>query len=253
MKRVHIFGCSFSADYDKNKTIFPLCDEYIKAEEKDGNFEIQGVNYWFKELFKQYGQEVEVRNYAAGGNSNEQIFHDFYKYSKSIRPKDYIFFQTTFATRVRVVNLLMKKWINFQPPIADHTNEFLQEHTTYTPQLINKICLERSSSTYLQYLVDHINFIRRYANLNNAYICSVSLDTDLFVYKNIIDIPKLYGIEGIERIQDKYPHIEDKHLSYSGIKTMVDIVVRYFMSLEEGGTTSSFLSDERILQKLGLA
>lgn len=250
MKRVHIFGCSFNADYKKDNRVFPLCKDYIEAEEELGNKEIQSVSYWYEFLFKESGEEVVVYNYAAGGNSNDQIFHDFSKQSKRIRPKDYVIFQTTFATRVRAVNLLGKKWVNFQPPVGEEAGEFLNTYTTYTPDTLNKLCLERASTTYLEYLNDLIHLARRYCNLSNAYFCSLSLDSDLFRLDNSVDIPNLYGKKGIEKISDKFPHINDSHLTYQGIKSVVQEVINYFNTLSQNYVSEALLPEDQIMNRL---
>lgn len=251
MKRVHIFGCSFSADYTGDHTVFPSCKKYIETETELGNTEIQDVSYWFKKLFKEkYNEEVIVYNYAKGGNSNDQIFHDFFCNSNRIRPKDYILLQTTFIQRMRVVNLLGKKWTNLQPPVGDEAAAYLNLHTTHTVETVNKICLERASTVYVRYIADIIRFIKRYCNLSNAACCTTALDTDVFSY-DLIDLPKVYA--NLEKIKDKFPNIDDEHLTYDGIGSLVERMVDHLYKENYGysdDTKKALLSDKDIVSRL---
>lgn len=248
MKRVHIFGCSFSANYSKKGKVFPLCEKYITREEELGNKIIKSVNYWYKETLG----EVEVYNYAKGGNSNDQIFHDFFKYSNRIRPGDFVLVQLSFLTRVRIVNLMDRKWINFQPPASEDLDKRLTAISTHTSDTVNRICLERASTSWLDYIGDTVDLIRRYCDLSNAISCITTLDTQALTLDKF-DLPQIYGKSEAERIKDRFPDMNDFHYTYEGTKKIVETITEFFLTKEEEFVSKALLPPEILTKRISSA
>ena len=76
MKKVWIFGCSFSSEY-----------KYIKFEDTYGNL-----------LAKELGYDVKNKSKAA--NSNDKILYDLTMNLKNINEGDIILFQFSFFSRI---------------------------------------------------------------------------------------------------------------------------------------------------------
>lgn len=243
MRRLHIFGCSYSAEYSKSDYPFEAAKAYIEAEEQLGNLEVQTLSYWFKELIE---EDIVIFNYAKGGNSNDQIFHDFFKYSSRIRPGDYILFQLSILTRMRVCNLVDGSWINLQTPVSKAKEHMLTNFTNYSLETTNRFCFERTSLPWFEYIKDSLQMVRQYCDLSGAILCVTSLEPSL-QKKSIVDLPRIYNKEFTQRIEDKFPHMDDRHPTYEGNRNIAQTVLDYFKLLEIKNNKKTVLSDEQIV------
>jgi len=138
MGKLFLFGCSYTAEYffspDLNKTYRQYYDF------RGGNF----PSTWGQLLANKLN--LELVNYAWGGNGNDQIFHDVCKNFSQFKSDDVVIIEWSYISRFRWIHFPGDFWMNIGP--VNNAPEIIDENT------LNDILINRSHKLYIEQIYD---------------------------------------------------------------------------------------------------
>jgi hypothetical protein len=138
MGKLFLFGCSYTAEYffssDLNKTYRQYYDF------RGGNF----PPTWGQLLANKLN--LELVNYAWGGNGNDQIFHDVCKNFSQFKSDDVVIIEWSYICRFRWAQFEGDFWMPVGP--VNNDPEIIDENT------LNDILINRSHKLYIEQIYD---------------------------------------------------------------------------------------------------
>ena len=142
MKKLHLFGDSYSAPYEEGHIPYKKYKEF-----RNGIF----PKTWGELLSEKL--ECELVNHAKGSIGNDEIFNRFCKMSNKIEKDDIVIINWTYMHRFRWVNCDSKEWNNFSIHFDENMSRYISKTTS------EEIGLNRTSDPYYEQLHDFENII----------------------------------------------------------------------------------------------
>ena len=220
MKSLWIFGCSFSANND-------LYLSHLKDGENFSNMKIY-YDFHNKTLPDTWSTllseklNLDEKNYAMGGISNQEIFHRFCKQMDSFEKGDLIILEWTMITRFRLA------WGD------NHWDHILPNNECQDPninkQTTDEISFNRLYKIYEEEIYDYIKVINTISEHKNTKVYFWTIDKrliynvlerpDNILMKDIVPIneePSLVvnNFEGCmtisQEVKELYPNYSNNH------------------------------------------
>ena len=145
MKKLWIFGDSFSAPYEHPSNI-NWSNKYIEWKGYSPNI--------FSKLLSN-NLNLELHNLALGASSNSTIFETIYTNAHNINKGDIVIIGWSSQNRFRLSNI-KKEWTNIVP---NYTDTYKNELPFISKTTLDEILSNRSDEQYLVELFKKINFI----------------------------------------------------------------------------------------------
>ena len=234
MRKVYIFGDSFSATLRQTPKVspYPNADLYVKAEKSRGNEAVKDLNYWFQEELS--CTSSNILNKARGGNSNDQIFNDFYFNYPNIEENDIIYFQLSKNTRMMVLDYTYKKWHNVHFNTLDlnstegeftHNIVEFNSRSFISYQDLMKFAVMRTTAAWEELLINQVVAAQKSVELIGAHFVCTSLDNASEHLQNRMTFPFIFQNNKYESIEDIFPKIADKHPTYEAYRNIVNKII----------------------------
>jgi hypothetical protein len=138
MGKLFLFGCSYTAEYFFSSEFNKTYAEY---------YDFRGGNFpptWGQLLANKLN--LELVNYAWGGNGNDQIFHDVCKNFSQFKSDDIVIIEWSYICRFRWARFEGDFWMPVGP--VNNDPEIIDENT------LNDILINRSHKLYIEQIYD---------------------------------------------------------------------------------------------------
>jgi len=153
--KLFIFGCSHSAKFK---------DSGITT---DYETHLNGWPLSWSEILSD-NLNLELRNLARGGRSNDSIFDDFCNESDNIKKGDVVIIGWSYLNRFRIWSTKYNptRWIDVS--VADF--ETIKEATGFSKRTVEEICLSRDNQLYETEIHNREKLILDYLKLKNVNV-----------------------------------------------------------------------------------
>jgi len=138
MGKLFLFGCSYTAEYFFDSDLNKEYEEYYNF--RGGNF----PPTWGQLLANKLN--LELVNYAWGGNGNDQIFHDVCKNFSQFKSDDVVIIEWSYISRFRWAQFDDNFWMTVGP--VNNDPEIIDENT------LNDILINRTHKLYIEQIYD---------------------------------------------------------------------------------------------------